>query len=256
MARRVLALLYKEGEAYRIPFGPLKGLRLHYDRAINYHAVLGLWDLEAFDYLKDFVREGMVVADVGANIGLFSLWAARRGTRVYAFEPAPYAVGILRKNLELNHIDSVEIAELACSDRKGEIDFFLGHHHHASSLLPGWASDGGPPTEKLIVPTETLDGFFADRGYPDFIKMDIEGGGVLALEGMEKCLTSKRPLVWIESHTPDEDSAISRLCLRHGYQAYRLQTRSLVENLRATHPDKTGVWGTLLLFPFRKPGGH
>jgi len=259
LARRVLSLLYRENADYRVPFGPLRGYRLHYDRAINFHSVLGLWDLEAYRFLKAVLEDAgwigpdRIVADVGANIGIFTLWASRRlaGKRgkVFAFEPAPYALKVLKKNLALNSIERVEIIEAACADRSGEIDFFLGHHHHTSSLLADWAANGGDPAPRIRVPSATLDEFFSGREAPDFIKMDIEGGGVLALTKVGACLERKRPLLWIESHSPKEDRAISGLMNQADYRAYRLQTRTAVRHPDSTHPDPDGVWGTLLLYP-------
>ncbi len=262
IARRVLSLLYRENNDYRIPLGPLRGLRLHYDRTVNYHAILGLWDIEAYRFLERVLKDvnwmgpDRVIADLGANIGLFSLFASRRLAgkwgHVFAFEPAPYAASVLRKNLLLNSVGNVEIVEAACADKQGEIDFYLGHHHHTSSLLADWAANGGGPAPKIRVPAVTLDDFFfgeTKRPAPDFIKMDIEGGGVLALGKMIQCVERKRPLLWIESHSPSEDRAISDLMLRTEYLAYRLQTRTGVTQPGATHPDPEGVWGTLLLYP-------
>lgn len=259
--RGLLSFYFREDEVYKIQFGPLRGHRLHYDRSINFHAILGLWDLETFNFLsrlfsREFLRHPPVIADVGANIGLFSLWCAHvlgpeRGT-VYAFEPNPNTVAILRKNITLNKKSNIVMEELACSDHTGKTEFFLGHHHHVSSLVRSWASSNAGSSEKVIVKTTTLDDYFfgkTQRPSPSFIKMDIEGGGVFALRGCDQCLSQVRPLLWIESHTPEEDRAISDILLRHNYLAYRLNNRRAVVNLHSTHPDPNGVWGTLLVYP-------
>ena len=69
-------------------FGPLRGLKM----AVNYHAILGLWDQETFRILhRVFSETGLlpedgIVADVGANIGYYTLWFAKFGVgmgRVY-----------------------------------------------------------------------------------------------------------------------------------------------------------------------------
>lgn len=90
------------------------------------------------------------------------------------------------------------------------------------------------------------------RSGPDFIKMDIEGGGSYALRGSDRCIAEKRPLFLIESHTPDEDRAISDLILRYPYDAYRLTNHRWVNAPDQTYPDPDGVWGTLLLWPAEK----
>ncbi|MGH9172983.1 MAG: hypothetical protein ACRD1H_01430, partial [Vicinamibacterales bacterium] len=58
----------------------------------------------------------------------------------------------------------------------------------------------------------------------------------------------------IESHTPDEDRAISRLITAHDYCAYRFTNRRIVTHPSETHPDPEGVWGTLLLYPREQRG--
>ncbi len=50
--RAVLGRYYKPGGFYTIPFGAMRGIRLWYDRSINYHAILGLWEKDNFSVLK------------------------------------------------------------------------------------------------------------------------------------------------------------------------------------------------------------
>jgi hypothetical protein len=98
----------------------------------------------------------------------------------------------------------------------------------------------------------TLDAFFSPettRQAPAFIKIDIEGGGTSALPGCRRILREVRPFILIESHTPDEDRAISNVLCESNYSGYRLNNRKWVEKPRATYPDEDGVWGTLLLIP-------
>lgn len=262
LLRKLLSVYFKEGENYRIRFGPMKGLRLRYDRTVNYHAILGLWDAEEYSFLArvlkhgDFLHERMVVADVGANLGLFSIWLSRllngSAHQIFAFEPAPDTYYKLATNVALNCAHTIETVAMACSDREGSTEFFIGHHHHVSSLLKDWAHAEAPAgAGSMRVATTTLDAFFAARdcGSPDFIKMDIEGGGVFALKGCAAVIAAKRPLLWVESHTPDEDRAISRVITAHDYAAYRFTNRRMVTRPTETHPEAEGVWGTLLLYP-------
>lgn len=261
LARKLLALYYTQGRAYRIPFGQLRGRRLRYDIDINYHMMLGLWELanlallkKVFDYYWEKHDVPLSVCDVGANVGFFTLWFSRQAADqgvVYAFEPAPVPLARLRDHLVLNHITNVEILPYACSDREGTIDFYLGFHHHSSSLDVQWAKGGQSRAEKISVPTTTLDHFFfeEDRPLPHFIKMDIEGGGTLALKGCHQLAAERRPLLLIESHTPAEDRTISDLILEHDYQAFRVTNMQWVTKPADTHPHPDGVWGTLLLCP-------
>jgi len=259
VARRALSLYFREGRYYTIRFGPLKGLRLYYDRSVDYHAVLGLWDLEGFWMVRTalerlgFLNQPVDIADVGANIGYVSLWLSRIAPHatVHAFEPAPDVARLLRKNISGNNATNITPLDIACSDREGEIQFYVAPKHHCSSLVQSWASSGSEPASLIVARTNTLDNLFAGNSQRRLalIKMDIEGGGVFALPGCNQTVERFRPIFWIESHTPDEDRAISNLLVAHDYRAYRQQTHNWVTNIHATHPDPEGVWGSLLAVP-------
>ncbi len=89
----------------------------------------------------------------------------------------------------------------------------------------------------------TLDTFFAPdtgRPTPHFIKMDIEGGGTFALPGCGRILAENRPFVLIESHTPDEDRAISNVLCGFNYRGYRLDDRRWVRSQPRSTPTERG----------------
>jgi hypothetical protein len=147
------------------------------------------------------------------------------------------------------------VSNMACGDRNGESDFFIADHHHSSSLHSSWAGNGTPGRARRIkVPVITLDSYFAQStdGWPDLIKMDIEGGGTFALAGATRCFAEKRPYVIIESHTPQEDAAVSNVLTSYEYKAYRFDDKQWVQDRSATHPNPKGVWGTMFLCPEEK----
>src|SRR5215472_422843 len=132
IARWTLQWVYAPDIPHRVRFGPLRGLQLHYDRSINFHAILGLWDTEIFAVLKKiFVHNGLLpkdstIADVGSNIGYYTLWFSRlalNGGKICAFEPDPRILPILSRNLQLNNIENVEVVAAACGAHDGTIDF-------------------------------------------------------------------------------------------------------------------------------------
>jgi FkbM family methyltransferase len=260
LARHLLGLFYRAGQAYRIRLGPLRGLRMRYDSSVNFHAILGLWDTETFRLLdRVFVASGLlakdsVLVDVGGNIGYYTLWLSRvAGERgfVYSFEPSHDVVRVLRDNIDLNKMTNIEVIESACGDHVGTTEFFLSSHHHSSSIHAKWAGveQGARRTEVAMT---TLDAFFAaktGRRFPAFIKFDIEGGGTQALPGCRQLFREARPFVLIESHMPEEDRAISNVLCEFNYSGYRLNNRKWVRKPDAIHPEADGIWGTILLVP-------
>jgi FkbM family methyltransferase len=261
LARKVLKRVYHDGDVCAIRLGPLRGARLVYHPSVNFHAILGLWELEAFRFLQSVLVDGRLlgresmVADVGANIGFYTLWFARRFRSVQAFEPAPEPQSMLAENLAANGAGNVTVIHAACGATNGTADFFLSHHHHASSLDASWVGNGnGSGPSKITVPVITLDSHFGEtvKDWPDLIKMDIEGGGAFALPGAARCLAQKRPFLLIESHTYEEDCAVSDVLFTNDYAAYRLNTRKWLVDRTATRLHREGVWGTMFLCPAEK----
>lgn len=138
---------------------------------------------------RGVLRPGMVVCDIGAHIGYYSLLAAQcigPGGKVFAFEPDPASFTFLTRNVEANHFASSIVIPIpkAVSDRSGYMPFYLHEDDRTRSSL-FWHEEGAP---HILVECVSLDDFFADTGRVDVIKMDIEGGELQALKGMERTL--------------------------------------------------------------------
>lgn len=262
LMRFFLSLYYRPGKFYRIPFGHLRGFSIWYDRDINYHAILGLWEKNNFDVLERvfavLLRESgrATVYDIGANIGLFTLFFCKfgSGVKVVAFEAVADTVAMLRRNLDENSLRDVTVAQKAVSSHDGQVRFYIGHHHK-SSLLKEWTSaHGSAEVRELPIPSVTLDSFVKDNQslQPDLIKIDVEGGGDEVFRGARSVMKSIRPIVMFESHNAIEDNAVMELLQSFNYEAFRINTRTWVLNKQAGFKDPEGVWGNLLLFPAEK----
>src|SRR5256714_11962578 len=180
---------------------PLEGLRIYHDGRPSYHMQLlamGMHDRDVAGLLRDLVTPGITVLNVGANIGYFSLLSARlagpNGT-VWAFEPIPGVVEILRKNIEENGFSNqIHVVPQAVSNVSGKTRLYINPvESMLSSLFQEAAMDqlddphGHPAYLNCIeVACTTLDAWAAQQNWPtiDLIKIDIEGAEKLALEGM------------------------------------------------------------------------
>jgi FkbM family methyltransferase len=140
--------------------------------------------------LEELLRPGMVVVDVGAHVGYYSLLAARLvgpTGRVYAFEPEPSNYGLLMKNVALNGYTNIETRQAAIADRTGPVQLFVSGLDNGSHSL---YRVGKPVRDTIMVHALTLDEFLASQGWPpvQVMKMDIEGGELQALRGMREFL--------------------------------------------------------------------
>lgn len=172
----------------------------------NYKAMdlAGTFLMEQYRY-NDLVgvEKGDICFDGGAYIGDTAVYFMKNGAKgVYAFECYEENLQYLKKNIiKLGYKDNIHICEKALSDKTGEITFSEMESNITGGSI---AIDRGGPERK--VQAITIDDFCEKEGvYPNFIKMDIEGAEVKALNGAKKTIQQHRPKLAISIyHTIDD----------------------------------------------------
>ncbi len=144
---------------------------------------------------------GEVFWDVGANVGYFSLVAAARvgeTGQVLAFEPGAAALARLEENVSLNPSRKIVIYNLAVADRDGEATLYRAEDIADSSASLFAAAAGAAAGE--VCRTAALDSLLKGENLrpPDFIKLDVEGAELHALQGAAGLLADFRPLLLVE----------------------------------------------------------
>jgi len=147
-----------------------------------------------------------VVWDLGANVGFYSLLAARRGSRVIAVEPVAENVSYLKRHIALNKIRNIEVLVAAVARECGRASFSIGDSRSMGRLAPG-------PLEVDVI---TLDSLLLKFGAPDVIKIDVEGAEFLALQGGEHCLAGN-PIIFLATHSATLRAQCSDLLSSVGY---------------------------------------
>ncbi len=165
-----------------------------------------------------FLKPGMGVVDIGANIGLYTIAAFKavgiNGT-VIAFEPSAESLGRLRANLSLNQVTSVElikkaVADCACPDTmiKRDCGYRDGDRYLATRKVENVPARAKPDDtgDSELVPVTSLDHYFyVERGgcpKIDFLKMDIEGGEYAVFRGAKRFLQENQDAVMMFECTP------------------------------------------------------
>jgi FkbM family methyltransferase len=153
-------------------------------------------------FLREQTEPGMVIFDVGANIGFYTLLLAERvgpTGRVHAFEPDPLSFAILSRRARPN----VELNPTAVGDHTGRITLFTHRSNRADNRVHD--SLGAETAETVEVPLTTLDDYCAARGIDriDAVKMDIQGAEVAALTGFRKTLGRLRPRWLLIEFSPE-----------------------------------------------------
>lgn len=149
---------------------------------------------ERGSYSRAVIVDGDVVIDVGAHIGVFSLYAARKTPhgRIIAVEPAPPNLELLRENVRRNGLRNVKVLACAVSDRRGEAKLFsVGDH--AMYQLETPAAD----LPFTVAELRTLDDLFEAEGLSvcHLLKVDAEKSELAVLKGGERTLRKTRQVI-------------------------------------------------------------
>ena len=191
-----------------IAAGGLEGMPMLLDMQTEKDFWLGTYEPEMQSALEELIKPGMTVYDVGANVGYVTLMMAKltgAEGKVYAFEALPDNVERLRRNVELNGFnDRVSIFPGAVAAGAGEVKFLV-HSSGGMGKAAGSAGRDEHYQREITVPCISLDEFVYAQGNPppQAVKMDIEGGEVMALPGMTRVLAEARPLMLMELHGPE-----------------------------------------------------
>jgi FkbM family methyltransferase len=187
---------------------------------------------------RQLLLPGDTVVDVGANIGLWAMGAARRlGTtgQLHAFEPEPGNYARLVRNLKLNQLEQVHHNQLALSDQEGGVTFFAAQN--GNSGMGGLSAREGVD-RAIRVECTTLERYCERQGIEriDFIKLDIEGAEQSALLGATRFLAAPDgPALMFEADDSlaaalgNSTQALKTLLARHGYQLFSYDGRALRE---------------------------
>lgn len=153
--------------------------------------LLDRYEPETTRFFQQLLQPGMMVVDIGAHGGYFSLIGASRvgaTGKVYAFEPYPASFAELQRNIELNGYKNIHAVRKAVSDRTGVHKLLVNPKGSDRHSLYAGESSWEPNSPE--VETTRLDDFLEGCNWPqvELIKMDIEGAEPAALAGMKQTL--------------------------------------------------------------------
>ena len=237
---RRLAILLRRGVTMRIGMGALDtelwGMRLRlYPRGNgcerNALFTPQMYDVTERDTLaaaidRRLAEEGSFsFIDIGANVGLFSLFVAARAkdrARILAIEPQAGILDRLRFNLAINPDARIEVMPIAVSDHEGSVTLNIDLNDSGGTRIARNAT--GAPTEAVTVPCRPLTAILADAGITriDALKIDVEGAEDLVFvpflrDAPETLLPT---LILIEDTRGYWRTNVFTLLEQHGYTAF------------------------------------
>ncbi|MCW2935282.1 MAG: hypothetical protein JWM19_6244 [Actinomycetia bacterium] len=170
-----------------------------------------------------------LVADVGANIGLFSVFVKRRypDAQIFAFEPAPRTAAVLRQNIGLHQLDGVTVHEVALGSRP-EHDVPFSYFPAVPGSSTRYPEQTGPAKAALgrfysakvadrlyqgssiTVRVQTLSDYLDAGRAVDLLKIDAEGAELDVLLGISPAHWRLIQLAILEVH--DYDGRLAAVC--------------------------------------------
>jgi len=254
----------------RIPFTWYDDLKffLHLGNDLSSQLfVEGRYDPNEFYFLNQLLSSGMTVIDLGANEGLYTLFAAKQvgdSGIVLAFEPSLREFKRLQDNLALNEeITNVQTFQVGLSNNSDiQLLKVAADDHSGQNTLGDFAYEGVACLNTETVTVRRLDDVLEELAVEavDVIKIDVEGAEHRVFEGARKTLERDRPLILFElvDQALQKQNSSSKELLSYlrdlGYEIFawgefmglpiKTMRESLPDgNLIAAHPSKS--WNML-----------
>jgi FkbM family methyltransferase len=197
--------------------------------------------------VKEFVKPGAVVWDVGANVGLFSFAAASAAGQVglvVALEPDAWLVQLLRRSAleQPRRSAPVQVVPAAVACEVSIRTLCLATRSRAANHLAefGTTQTGGSREQHSVVAV-TLDWLLGSLPAPSIVKIDVEGAEVEVLEGARRLFEQTRPVVLCEV-IPATERAVTAFLEAHDYQIFDGEVRP-----SQREPLQTAPWSTLAI---------
>lgn len=159
------------------------------------------FDQNLISIFKAFCKDDSYVLDLGANIGLTAIALADicKHGKVIAIEPLPQSFHFLKSNFKNTNFNNVDFYNFAVGNKKTEIAMQAKNDFLAGAFIADrFQADNTHFTIKVHI--DFIDNFFNKFNLKkiDFIKVDLEGYEILALEGAKETLNKYKPIVYLE----------------------------------------------------------
>ena len=182
----------------------------------------GVHEANSTRQFREEMRPGMVLLEVGANIGYYALIATqhiRPGGRIVALEPSPVSLRSLQENLKLNNVeDMVDVNPFAAGSQSGHLPFYMVSKRN----LSGFINREGPGIDlmsEITVKVLPVDDVLRKLDVRiDYFRMDLEGFEVEVVKGMLGTLTAvpgpTGGFIEVHSELLNENGSSGRLFLK------------------------------------------
>lgn len=156
------------------------------------------YEASSFNFFKKYLKQGDTVIDIGAHIGLYSVFFAKHTNgKIFSFEPTPSTAAVLRETIRINHCQkNVTVLQAAVADKPGVATFYADDAdvHTGNSLVELDLGEGSTRKGAYQVPVTSVDAIREENKLKiDFLKIDAEGVELDVLKGARNTFLTDRP---------------------------------------------------------------
>jgi FkbM family methyltransferase len=223
---------------FRISDGLAKGLWVNLDPRYETSYAEGRYETVIQRALSQYLGPGSVFYDIGAHIGVVSMYAAQLvgvNGRVFAFEAAPENASRIQAHLTRNNLPQIRTIACAIWSSGGRVRF---ERAPVQSSRNGGAVATQLTTKKnetIEVDAVALDDFALGNPLPTVIKIDVEGAEADVLRGSEEVFRRAKPVLICEVHNDRAEANVTRWLEERAYQFEWLEhTHQFPRHLLAT----------------------
>lgn len=183
-----------------------KGMKLFLDKNDSLGLSVGSgFESGEIDIILNLVNSGDVCVDIGAHVGLYTVLLSKKvgiAGHIYAFEPDKDSFKLLEKNVSANNCRNVSLYNLGVSNIDCELPFYIHKNNQGNNRIYNGGTEQNEYLSYYKVKCMTLDSIIRSNQKVDFIKMDIQGAEMLALQGMKSVLTSNKDIIIVSEFWP------------------------------------------------------
>lgn len=201
---------------------------------------------EVFGFLAGRMHGYDAVLEVGANVGVYTLFFSRRlaqrdaRVRVFAYEAAPAAYALLQRHLELNGCTNVQAVQAAVCGHAGTVEFYENPRDLMKGSLDAAAAARFPGRSPQPLRVPAVDGAEIAPRLDGFgrvlLKLDVVGGEPQVLEALRVIIEAKAPDIVLGVWAPNLDG-LNRLEFLRGYRLARIGGAGLEARERFSDAD-------------------
>jgi FkbM family methyltransferase len=220
-----------------------KGLTLYLDPRFEIDYASGEYEVHLQKALSARLQPGSVVYDVGAHIGVVSMFASElvgsAGT-IFAFEADPENAERIKTHAQRNNLSQIQVFSCVVWSSDGQLSFERASAKSSRNQGRVAAMSAGTKQDIIVVEGISLDSFANGHLAPTLIKIDVEGAEAEVLRGCDQIVARSRPTVICEVHHRQAEELVRAWLAQRGYSLEWLTgSTKFPRHLLATPPSDT-----------------